>query len=189
MEHRGGAFAYGEVDTEADKDTRAQLERNLELQKTEGDGTYRGQAGYKSYVKKDEAQIGANKYTGTKGPIRAPQFVRNTCRFDYQPDVCKDYKDTGFCGYGALVNLCTIEGDYKTGGSSRRSSSGRRSRAQGKMLGSWTGRTVRRRERDKFRIRDGGDSCPSRAIFAGHLMIRWSSRALCARIPVITSAS
>ena len=44
-----GAFAYGEVDTEADKDTRAQLERNLELQKTEGlDGTYRGQAGYKS---------------------------------------------------------------------------------------------------------------------------------------------
>ena len=71
VEHRGGAFAYGEVDTEADKDTRAQLERNLELQKTEGDGTYRGQAGYKSYVKKDEAQIGANKYTGTKGPIRA----------------------------------------------------------------------------------------------------------------------
>ena len=115
VEHRGGAFAYGEVDTEADKDTRAVLERNLELQKTEGDGTYRGQAGYKSYVKKDEAQIGANKYTGTKGPIRAPQFVRNTCRFDYQPDVCKDYKDTGFCGYGDSCKFMHDRGDYKTG--------------------------------------------------------------------------
>ena len=41
VEHRGGAFAYGEVDTEADKDTRSILEKNLELQKTEGDGTYR----------------------------------------------------------------------------------------------------------------------------------------------------
>ena len=31
VEHRGGAFAYGEVDTEADKDTRSILEKNLEL--------------------------------------------------------------------------------------------------------------------------------------------------------------
>lgn len=36
----------------------------------------------------------------TKGPIRAPTFLRATCRFDYQPDICKDYKETGFCGYG-----------------------------------------------------------------------------------------
>jgi RING finger protein 113A len=34
------------------------------------------------------------------GPIKASAFVRTTCRFDYQPDVCKDYKDTGFCGFG-----------------------------------------------------------------------------------------
>jgi hypothetical protein len=36
----------------------------------------------------------------TQGPIRAPSFVRSTARFDYQPDICKDYKETGFCGYG-----------------------------------------------------------------------------------------
>jgi hypothetical protein len=29
---------------------------------------------------------------GTLGPIRAPQFVKMSCRFDYQPDMCKDYK-------------------------------------------------------------------------------------------------
>lgn len=34
------------------------------------------------------------------GPLRAPAFVRTTCVFDYQPNVCKDYKETGFCGFG-----------------------------------------------------------------------------------------
>lgn len=34
------------------------------------------------------------------GPIRAATHVRVTARFDYQPDICKDYKETGFCGYG-----------------------------------------------------------------------------------------
>merc|ERR1712224_761708 len=33
-------------------------------------------------------------------PIRAPTNIRTTCRFDYQPDICKDYKETGFCGFG-----------------------------------------------------------------------------------------
>ena len=167
IDHRGGAFAYGEVDTEADKDTRAQLERNLELQKTEGDGTYRGQAGYKSYVKKDEAQIGANKYTGTKGPIRAPQFVRNTCRFDYQPDVCKDYKDTGFCGYGDSCKFMHDRGDYKTGWQLEAEFQRQKERErERKMLGKLDGEdSEEERERDKFRIKDGGDELP----FACHI--------------------
>ncbi len=35
-----------------------------------------------------------------KGPLQAPQFLRTTVRWDYQPDICKDYKETGFCGFG-----------------------------------------------------------------------------------------
>ncbi|MGH0141825.1 UNVERIFIED_CONTAM: hypothetical protein FKN15_005352 [Acipenser sinensis] len=35
-----------------------------------------------------------------KGPIRAPDHLRATVRWDYQPDICKDYKETGFCGFG-----------------------------------------------------------------------------------------
>lgn len=35
-----------------------------------------------------------------KGPIRAPSNLRATVRWDYQPDICKDYKETGFCGFG-----------------------------------------------------------------------------------------
>mmetsp|Transcript_3666 Transcript_3666/g.4190 ORF Transcript_3666/g.4190 Transcript_3666/m.4190 type:complete len:379 (-) Transcript_3666:87-1223(-) len=34
------------------------------------------------------------------GPIKAPTFIRTTTRFDYEPNICKDYKDTGFCGFG-----------------------------------------------------------------------------------------
>ena len=34
------------------------------------------------------------------GPIRAPAYLRSTVRWDYQPDICKDYKETGYCGFG-----------------------------------------------------------------------------------------
>ena len=37
-----------------------------------------------------------------KGPIRAPEHLRATVRWDYQPDICKDYKETGFCGFGGV---------------------------------------------------------------------------------------
>lgn len=49
------------------------------------------------------------------GPIRAQTNVRVTARFDYQPDVCKDYKDTGFCGYGDTCIYLHDRGDSMTG--------------------------------------------------------------------------
>lgn len=39
-------------------------------------------------------------YFFRKGPIRAPAHLRATVRWDYQPDICKDYKETGYCGFG-----------------------------------------------------------------------------------------
>lgn len=39
-------------------------------------------------------------FLNRKGPIRAPEHLRATVRWDYQPDICKDYKETGFCGFG-----------------------------------------------------------------------------------------
>lgn len=117
----GSATATNDVDTEADHDARAIAERNLALQKDGGgiteDGTviYRGQAGYKNYIAKDESSIGNNKNTGTQGPIRAPAFFRATCRFDYQPDICKDYKDTGYCGFGDSCKFMHDRGNYKSG--------------------------------------------------------------------------
>jgi hypothetical protein len=56
------------------------------------------------------------KETGSVvGPSKAPAFIRTTCRFDYQPDLCKDYKETGFCGYGDNCKFLHDRGDYKSG--------------------------------------------------------------------------
>ena len=49
------------------------------------------------------------------GPLRATTFVRTTARFDYQPDVCKDYRDTGFCGFGDTCIYLHDRGDTKSG--------------------------------------------------------------------------
>ena len=43
------------------------------------------------------------------GPQRGSNNVRTTIRFDYQPDVCKDYKETGYC-LGEDMQLLTSEG-------------------------------------------------------------------------------
>jgi len=45
----------------------------------------------------------AAKLVVRQGPIRAPAHLRATVRWDYQPDICKDYKETGFCGFGGLL--------------------------------------------------------------------------------------
>ena len=60
-------------------------------------------------------EIEVNKGGGVIGPQKAPEFVRMTCRFDYQPDICKDYKETGFCGYGDNCKFMHDRGDYKSG--------------------------------------------------------------------------
>jgi RING finger protein 113A len=49
------------------------------------------------------------------GPIRAPANVRLSVRFDYQPDICKDYKETGYCGFGDSCIFLHDRGDYKSG--------------------------------------------------------------------------
>lgn len=49
------------------------------------------------------------------GPLKAPSFLRTTSRFDYEPNICKDYKDTGFCGFGDSCIYLHDRGDRKSG--------------------------------------------------------------------------
>ncbi|KAK2196743.1 bifunctional Zinc finger [Babesia duncani] len=108
-----------EIDTESSRDNRSILERNVEigqklLNKELPDGIYRGRGAYKPIVKKDA--IAASKYTGLYGPVRASATnVRTTLRIDYQPDVCKDYKETGYCGFGDTCKFLHDRSDYKSG--------------------------------------------------------------------------
>ena len=74
---------------------------------------------------KTEAQLSANKYTGTQGPIRNTGHIAISNRFDYQPgwlytvylivEICKDYKETGYCSFGDSCKFIHDRGDYKTG--------------------------------------------------------------------------
>ena len=76
-----------------------------------------GYTGQKNYQKFEEARRDAptqNKYTQI-GPIRAAANVRTVTVIDYQPDVCKDYKQTGYCGFGDNCKFLHDRGDYKAG--------------------------------------------------------------------------
>jgi RING finger protein 113A len=66
------------------------------------------------YEPSDRKNQFKNKMTG-KGPIRSSASIRTTARFDYQPDICKDYFETGVCGYGDNCKFAHIREDYKTG--------------------------------------------------------------------------
>ena len=49
------------------------------------------------------------------GPAQAPNNVRTINYIDYNPSLCKDYKETGYCGYGDSCKFVHDRGDYKSG--------------------------------------------------------------------------
>ena len=64
---------------------------------------------------KKEASVAQEKATGAHGPLRGSTYIRMSARFDYQPDICKDYKETGFCSFGDSCKFLHDRGDYKSG--------------------------------------------------------------------------
>ncbi|KAJ5089182.1 Pre-mRNA-splicing factor cwc24 [Penicillium argentinense] len=74
------------------------------------DGTYKGSANYQSFIQKNPDAPG-KKF----GPMKAPTNVRTVTTMDFAPDVCKDYKQTGFCGFGDSCKFLHAREDYKQG--------------------------------------------------------------------------
>ncbi|XP_055916811.1 E3 ubiquitin-protein ligase RNF113A [Eupeodes corollae] len=115
-----GATAINEFETELDRDAQAihakAIKINAELEGKEDDKIYRGINNYAQYYKKKDTAMGnASSGMVRKGPMRAPAHLRATVRWDYQPDVCKDYKETGFCGFGDSCKFLHDRSDYKAG--------------------------------------------------------------------------
>ncbi|XP_043911136.1 E3 ubiquitin-protein ligase RNF113A [Protopterus annectens] len=115
-----GATAVCELDTEKDRDAQAIFERSQKIQEElkgkEDDRIYRGINNYQKFVKPKDTSMGnASSGMVRKGPIRAPDHLRATVRWDYQPDICKDYKETGFCGFGDSCKFLHDRSDYKHG--------------------------------------------------------------------------
>ncbi|KJY00667.1 putative pre-mrna splicing factor cwc24 protein [Zymoseptoria brevis] len=71
-------------------------------------GTYQGTAQYSTFISK-------NPDARQMGPVKAPTNVRTITVTDFAPDVCKDYKQTGFCGFGDSCKFLHAREDYKQG--------------------------------------------------------------------------
>ncbi|KAA8907454.1 hypothetical protein FN846DRAFT_697481 [Sphaerosporella brunnea] len=74
------------------------------------DGTYKGASSYGSFIKKSESSS-----RKPVGPVKAPTNIRTITITDYAPDVCKDYKLTGFCGFGDTCKFLHAREDYAAG--------------------------------------------------------------------------
>ncbi|CDU25689.1 uncharacterized protein SPSC_05860 [Sporisorium scitamineum] len=82
-------------------------------QASNADGLYRGANSYTSYIAvRDD---GSSSKMRSRGPIRQTTTVRTTSLMDYQPDICKDYKETGYCGFGDTCKFLHDRSDYLAG--------------------------------------------------------------------------
>ncbi|KAH8702417.1 hypothetical protein BGW36DRAFT_290584 [Talaromyces proteolyticus] len=74
------------------------------------DGTYKGTTNYQSFVRKNP-----DAPTKQFGPMKAATNIRTVTFTDMAPDVCKDYKQTGFCGFGDSCKFAHIREAYAHG--------------------------------------------------------------------------
>ena len=74
------------------------------------DGTYKGLANQTSFIQKNP-----DAPSRTVGPIKAPTNIRTVTFTDFAPDVCKDYKQTGFCGFGDNCKFLHSREAYQQG--------------------------------------------------------------------------
>jgi len=96
---------YAEAANAADA---ARASAKAAREEKESDGTYKGSAGYSNFIQK-------NPEARQVGPVKAPTNVRMVTITDFAPDVCKDYKQTGFCGFGDSCKFLHMREDYKQG--------------------------------------------------------------------------
>ncbi len=74
------------------------------------DGTYKGLANQTTFIQRNP-----NAPNRTVGPVKAATNIRTITVTDFAPDVCKDYKQTGYCGFGDNCKFLHAREDYKQG--------------------------------------------------------------------------
>jgi RING finger protein 113A len=90
-------------------------ERGGALQQVaDGEKVYAGEKARANFFKTSDGRV-----KGTAGlraaPVKASNFIRSTTTIDYNPSVCKDYKQTGSCDFGQNCIYVHDRGDYKSG--------------------------------------------------------------------------
>lgn len=119
-EEKERVTAFNEIDTEETMDARAKALKRQEISLLVREGKlkadeYRGKGYSTIYTTKSEEEIRKSKITGSMGAIRASANVRRICRTDYDPSLCKDYHNTGYCVFGDSCLYLHDRGDYKSG--------------------------------------------------------------------------
>ncbi|PJF19187.1 hypothetical protein PSACC_01033 [Paramicrosporidium saccamoebae] len=110
------ATATAEYETDVSQDHRA-LREQSSTQTSVLTDRYQGRSAYYAYLTRhDTTRANAlSDKNHASAPHRLATHIRNTCRFDYAPDLCKDYNETGFCGFGDSCKFVHDRGDYKAG--------------------------------------------------------------------------
>jgi RING finger protein 113A len=109
LHKRDLATAERMIDTSADRDATAEYERRMkEAEDGTGDGSI-------DLTKRSKEIMGRKKAFGTLGPIRAPTNIRASNVIDYQPDICKDYFETGYCGWGDSCKFLHMREKFTAG--------------------------------------------------------------------------
>lgn len=98
---------YDEASTDAALSAKSLLGSTRALP-GESDGTYKGLKNQTSFIQKNP-----DAPNRSVGPVKAPTNIRTVTVMDYAPDVCKDYKQTGFCGFGDNCKFLHSREDYK----------------------------------------------------------------------------
>ncbi|KAG2052841.1 spliceosomal zinc finger-containing protein [Suillus hirtellus] len=88
----------------AKRQKKEKADRGEEEEEIPDDGLYRGQNAYRKVPKSMRV-----------GPQRGTSTIRTVTIVDYQPDVCKDYKETGYCGFGDTCKFLHDRGTYLAG--------------------------------------------------------------------------
>ncbi|KAJ5518349.1 hypothetical protein LT330_006030 [Penicillium expansum] len=83
--------------------------REKPVSASQPDGTYKGAANYQSFIQKNPDA------PGKFGPVKAATNVRTITVTDFAPDVCKDWKQTGYCGFGDSCKYLHSREAYKAG--------------------------------------------------------------------------
>jgi len=100
---QGATMSNKELEDAQDKRQASAVQKDV----TSADGKqlYVGQSGYTQHVKQ-------SKFSG---PVRQTAHIRPDVRMDFARDICKDFKETGYCGWGDTCIFLHDRGDYKAG--------------------------------------------------------------------------
>jgi RING finger protein 113A len=101
--------AFRTLDVDGHDDKQVNYEKST-------DDNYTGLKGYDEFVNKRKTNVTQSTAGQLRaGPLKGLSHVRIACRFDYAPAVCKDYKETGWCGFGDSCVFVHDRTDYKMG--------------------------------------------------------------------------